>query len=100
MSDFELLDDLNFELYGEQFLKHLEEKKMIEVADSQKLTDYERTFAPDYGLRVRDDIVAIGRIFHTTHTGNAWGSYREGFRSFALYVLHMSTRNKHLKTEK
>jgi hypothetical protein len=97
MSDYDLLDDLNNELYGEQFLKTMEDKKAVAAADSQLLSDYERTFAPDYGQRVLADIIRTGRVFHTTFTGNAWANFYEGFRSFALYIIHMSTRNRFLK---
>jgi hypothetical protein len=100
MSEFELYDDLQAELYGEQLLKHLEDKKMVAAANSQLISDYERTFSTDYGQRVLMDIIATGRIFHTTMTGNAWGTYLEGFRSFALYIVHLTNRNKYLKQNK
>jgi hypothetical protein len=99
MSEFDLLDDLKSELFGEQYLKHLEEKKAIGAADSQLLTDYERTFETDYGKRVLIDIIKTGKVFHTTFTGNAWANFFEGFRAFALYIIHMSKRNRHLKKE-
>ena len=100
MKDYELLTDLHPELYGDDFIKNMEEKKAIAAADSQLLTDYERTFETEYGKRVLEDIIKTGRVFHTTMTGNAWANYYEGFRSFALYILHMSTRNRYLKRDK
>jgi hypothetical protein len=97
VSEFDLLDDLKSELFGGQYLKHLEDKKAAATADSQLLSDYERTFGTDYGRRVLMDIIATGKVFHTTFTGNAWANFFEGFRAFALYIIHMSTRNKYLK---
>ena len=99
MSEFDLLADLHPELYADEFIKHMENKKAAAAADSQLLTDYERTFNTDHGKRVLEDIIGMGRVFHTTMTGNAWANYYEGFRSFALYILHMSTRNRYLKKD-
>ena len=99
MSEFELLDELKSDLYGEEYLKHLEEKKVISAKDHQLCTDYELTFGTDHGKRVLMDIIATGKVFHTTFTGNAWSNYFEGFRAFALYIIHMSTRNRHLKRD-
>lgn len=97
MAEYDLLDDLKSDLYADEFIKHLEDKKAVQAADSQLLADYERTFSTDHGQRVLNDIISTGKVFHTTFTGNAWSNFFEGFRSFALYIIHMSTRNRHLK---
>ena len=97
MSEYDLLDDLKSEIFGGQYLEHLEDKKAVAAADSQLLSDYEQTFSTDHGQRVLMDIIATGKVFHTTFTGNAWSNFFEGFRAFALYITHMSTRNKYLK---
>ena len=99
MSEYELLDELEADLFGAEFLENLEKKKVTGAADSQLISDYERTFSSDYGKRVLHDIIATGKVFHTTFTGNAWSNYYEGFRSFALYIIHMSTRNLHSKKD-
>jgi hypothetical protein len=97
MSEYDLLNELHHELYADEFIKNHEVKLKKAAADSQLLADYEITFSSDHGKRVLNDIVATGKVFHTTFTGNAWANYFEGFRSFALYIIHMSTRNKYLK---
>jgi hypothetical protein len=97
MSEFDLLDELQSDLFGAQFLEHLEKKKVIDAVDSQVLSDFERTFSSDHGRRVLINIMEVGKIGHTTFTGNSWGTFFEGIRSMSLYVIHMATRNKHLK---
>jgi hypothetical protein len=97
MNDLELAKELGSEVYADEFLKQMEEKKAIKAADTQLLTDYERTFETEHGQRVLHDIIVTGQVFQTTFTGNAWSNFKEGMRAHALYIMHMSKRNRHLK---
>jgi hypothetical protein len=97
MNDLDLAHDLEAEIYGDEFFEQLKKQKDAAAIDSQLLTDYEMTFGTDHGKRVLHDIIVTGMIFQTTFTGNAWSNFKEGIRYLALYVMHMSKRNRHLK---
>jgi hypothetical protein len=97
MNDLELVNDLEAEIYGDEFFENLKQKKEAAAIDSQLLTDYEMTFKTDHGKRVLRDIMVTGMIFQTTFTGNAWSNFKEGIRYLALYIMHMTRRNRHLK---
>lgn len=92
-----ILDEIYQDTFADEFLEGLEKEKQKNANNEQLLSDYERAFSSPHGKRVLDDIIGMGRIFHTTFTGNAWSNFHEGRRSLALYILHMSKRNRHLK---
>lgn len=54
----------------------------------QELEDIRQVASSPAGVRLFKRLLARGKLFETTFTGNSQGMFLEGHRNFALMLLH------------
>ena len=63
-------------------------EKQRKITRDQELEDVRQLLNNPSGLRFLRRLMAEGRVFHTTFTGNSQGMFLEGHRNLALMFFH------------
>lgn len=90
MDDFEFLDDIASDIFGDEYIAQADKRKIESAKNTKLISDYRQTFSTEQGKRVLWDLLSQCHIFHTTFTGNSRGMFLEGERSVGLYLLTMA----------